>query len=150
MEAKTILLVEDNEADELLILRSLRKFNLANQVDVARDGQQALDYLLREGEYADRGGPIQPTVVLLDLHLPRLHGLEVLARLREDPRTRLVPVVVLTSSPEERDRLQSYECGANGFVRKPIDFAEFAEVVTSIGAYWLLVNEPPHGGLGHE
>lgn len=143
MNTKTILLVEDNPQDELLTLRALRKAHLANQVDVVRDGQQALDYLFREGEFSARSGPPSPTVVLLDLNLPRIGGLEVLERLRADPRTHLLPVVILTSSDEERDRLRSYENGANSFVRKPLDFAEFAETVARLGVYWLAVNEPP-------
>lgn len=141
---KTILLVEDNRHDEFLVLRSLNKINLANQVDVARDGQQALDYLFREGEFSQRGGPDLPTVVLLDINLPRLSGLEVLERLRADTRTRLLPIVILTSSDEERDRLRSYEGGANSFVRKPLEFAEFAETVARLGIYWLATNEPAH------
>lgn len=144
-DIKTILLVEDNPQDEMLIIRSLRKVNLANQVDVARDGQQALDYLFREGEFAGRGGPELPTVVLLDINLPRVNGLDVLERLRGDQRTRLLPVVILTSSDEERDRLRSYETGANSFVRKPLDFAEFAETVARLGVYWLATNKPPQG-----
>lgn len=140
---KTILLVEDNSQDEKLILRSLRKVNLANQVDVVRDGQQALDYLFREGEFAGRERDDFPAIVLLDIGLPRVSGLEVLKRLRGDPRTRLQPVVMLTSSDEERDRLASYEDGANSFVRKPLDFAEFAETVARLGIYWLAVNKPP-------
>jgi CheY-like chemotaxis protein len=142
-DVKTILLVEDNPQDEMLILRALRKVNLANQVDVARDGQQALDYLFREGEFAGRVGADLPTVVLLDINLPRVNGLEVLERLRADRRTRLLPVVILTSSDEERDRLKSYEHGANSFVRKPLDFAEFAESVARLGVYWLALNIPP-------
>ena len=142
---KTILLVEDNLQDEMLILRSLRKVNLANQVDVARDGQQALDYLFREGEFAGRAGPDLPTVVLLDINLPRINGLEVLERIRADLRTKLLPVVILTSSDEERDRLKSYEQGANSFVRKPLDFSEFAEAVARLGVYWLALNIPPKG-----
>jgi CheY-like chemotaxis protein len=145
MSVKTILLVEDNSQDEMLTLRALRKVNLANQVDVVRDGQQALDYLFREGEFAARGGPSLPTVVLLDLNLPRIGGLEVLERLRADPRTDLVPVVILTSSDEERDRLGSYQHGANSFVRKPLDFTEFAQTVARLGVYWLATNEPPCG-----
>ena len=145
MKVRTILLVEDTRQDELLILRSLRKINLANEVDVVRDGQQALDYLFREGEFAGRAGPDLPTVVLLDVHLPRVSGLEVLARLRADPRTHLLPIVILTSSDEERDRLRSYENGANSFVHKPLDFAEFAETVAKLGIYWLATNEPPQG-----
>lgn len=144
MNAKTILLVEDNPQDEKLILRALNKVNLANQVDIVRDGQQALDYLFQEGEYASRAGATAPTAVLLDINLPRVNGLEVLERLRADPRTRLLPIVILTSSDEDRDRLRSYECGANSFVRKPLDFAEFAETVARLGVYWLATNDPPH------
>ncbi|MGE5470831.1 MAG: response regulator [Bacteroidota bacterium] len=142
MKVKSILLVEDNPQDEMLILRALRKINLANAVDVARDGQQAVDYLFGEGEYADRGADL-PAVVLLDIGLPRLSGLEVLARLRADERTGLLPVVILTSSDEEQDRLGSYQRGANSFVRKPLDFTEFAETVARLGVYWLATNEPP-------
>ena len=145
MKKKTILLVEDTQPDELLILRTLNKINLANGVDVVRDGQQALDYLFREGEFAGRAGTDLPTVVLLDINLPRVSGLEVLERLRADPRTRLLPVVILTSSDEDRDRVRSYENGANSFVRKPLAFAEFAETVARLGIYWLATNEPPQG-----
>ncbi len=145
MKRKTILLVEDTQPDELLILRTLNKINLANGVDVVRDGQQALDYLFREGEFAGRAGTDLPTVVLLDINLPRVSGLEVLERLRADPRTRLLPVVILTSSDEDRDRVRSYENGANSFVRKPLAFAEFAETVARLGIYWLATNEPPQG-----
>ncbi len=141
MDNKGILLVEDTPQDEMLTLRALRKVNLANHVVVVRDGQQALDYLFKEGEFAGRPGPDLPTVVLLDLGLPRLGGLEVLERLRADERTRYLPVAVLTSSDEERDRLQSYQNGANSFVRKPLDFAEFAEAVAKVGVYWLAVNQ---------
>lgn len=143
MRRKTILLVEDNPQDEMLILRVLKKVNLANEVAVARDGQQAVDYLFGEGEFVSRAGAELPTVVLLDIGLPRLSGLEVLARLRADPRTKLLPVVILTSSDEERDRLKSYEIGANSFVRKPLDFTEFAEKVARLGVYWLATNEQP-------
>ncbi len=146
MTTKTLLLVEDNPQDEMLTLRALRRANLANRVEVARDGQQALDYLFREGEFVDREGPDLPAVVLLDIGLPRLSGLEVLERLRGDVRTALLPVVILTSSDDERDRLKSYENGANSFVRKPVDFAEFAESVARLGVYWLATNEPPPGG----
>ncbi|MCM0084253.1 response regulator [Geomonas sp. Red32] len=144
-EIKTILLVEDNRQDEMLILRALKKVNLANQVDVVRDGQQALDYLLREGEFSERGGPDLPTVVLLDISLPRVNGLDVLERLRSTPRTSLVPVVILTSSDEEQDRLRSYREGANSFVRKPLNFADFAEAVAKLGIYWLAINSPCRG-----
>jgi CheY-like chemotaxis protein len=144
MNNQNFLLVEDNRQDETLILRSLRKINLANHVDVVRDGQQALDYLLQEGEFAGRAGQPWPTVVLLDVNLPRVGGLEVLAKVRADPRTRLIPVVILTSSDEERDRLASYEGGANSFVRKPLDFGEFSETVARLGIYWLATNLPPN------
>ena len=143
MRPRTILLVEDNRQDEMLVLRALRKVNLANQVDVVRDGQQALDYLFAEGEFAERSQSTPPTVVLLDINLPRVGGLQVLERLRSDARTRRLPVVMLTSSDEDRDRWRSYDTGANSFVRKPLDFAEFAEVVARLGVYWLATNEPP-------
>lgn len=143
MKTKSILLVEDNPQDEMLILRALKKINLANELDVVRDGQQALDFLFGDSEFATRAGAELPTVVLLDIGLPRLSGLEVLERLRGDPRTRLLPVVILTSSDEEMDRLKSYKSGANSFVRKPLDFAEFAETVARLGVYWLATNEPP-------
>jgi CheY-like chemotaxis protein len=142
---RVILLVEDNPQDEMLVLRALRRAHVANRIDVVRDGQQALDYLFRNGDYSTREGPDLPTVVLLDISLPRLTGLEVLARLRADPRTRLLPVVVLTSSDEDADRLASYECGANSFVRKPLAFAEFAETVARLGVYWIATNEPLQG-----
>ncbi|MGZ6317423.1 MAG: response regulator [Anaerolineales bacterium] len=141
----TILLVEDNPQDEVLILRTLRKSNLANRIDVARDGQQALDYLFCQGEFAGRNPEELPAVVLLDIGLPRLSGLEVLERLRAVPRTRLLPVVILTSSDEETDRLKSYEDGANSFVRKPVNFAEFSETVARLGIYWIATNQPPQG-----
>jgi len=140
---KSILLVEDNPQDEMLTLRSFRKANLANRIDVVRDGQQALDYLFKQAEFAGREGPDLPTVVILDIGLPRLSGLEVLARLRANSLTALLPVVILTSSDEEQDRLRSYEFGANSFVRKPVNFADFAETVARLGLYWLATNEPP-------
>lgn len=140
---KTLLIVEDNPQDELLIRRALRKAALANPVDVVRDGQQALDWLWREGEFAGRPDTGLPAVVLLDLSLPRVSGLDVLERLRADARTHLQPVVILTSSDEERDRLTSYASGANAFVRKPLDFAEFAEAVARIGLFWLMTNVAP-------
>lgn len=145
MSMTAILLVEDNFQDEVLILRSLRKVNVANRIDVVRDGQQALDYLFREGEFATREEPDLPVAVVLDVNLPRVSGLDVLARLRGDPRTRLLPVIILTSSDDERDRLASYRNGANSFVRKPIDFGEFAETVAHLGIYWLAINKPPPG-----
>lgn len=143
MHNTIILLVEDNPQDELLILRSLKKAHIANRVDVVRDGQQAVDYLFNQGEFAQVEGRELPVVVLLDIGLPRLSGLEVLHILRADQRTKLLPVVILTSSDEEQDRLRSYENGANSFVRKPLDFAEFAETVARLGVYWIAVNEPP-------
>lgn len=143
MRRKSILLVEDNPQDEILILRALKQNNLANTVDVVRDGQQAVDFLFGENEFAARSARDLPAVVLLDIGLPRLSGLEVLARLRADPRTRLLPVVMLTSSDEERDRLRSYQNGANSFVRKPLAFAEFAATVARLGIYWLATNEAP-------
>ena len=145
MKAKSILLVEDNVQDEMLILRALNKIHLANTVNVVRDGQQAVDYLFGEGEFADRAGAELPAVVLLDIGLPRLSGLEVLVRLRKNKHTLLLPVVILTSSDEEDDRTKSYENGANSFVRKPLDFAEFAETVARLGVYWLATNDPPKG-----
>ena len=145
MTIKTILLVEDNAQDEMLTVRALRRANVANQIDIARDGQQALDYLFREGEFAGTDDPGLPTVILLDIGLPRLSGLEVLERLRANPHTALVPVVILTSSDEERDRLKSYQFGCNSFVRKPVDFADFAETVARLGVYWLATNEAPPG-----
>lgn len=146
MRAPRILLVEDNPQDEMLTLRSLGKVNLANEVEVVRDGQQALDYLFHEGEFAEQGGSDLPAVLLLDLGLPRIGGLHVLKRLRQDERTRLLPIVILTSSDEEQDRLQSYLGGANSYVRKPVDFAQFAETVARLGIYWMAVNEPPARG----
>lgn len=126
----------------MLTLRALRKVNLANQVEVVRDGQQALDYLFGEGEFASRADSGPPAVVLLDINLPRVGGLDVLGRIRSDPRTRLVPVVILTSSDEDRDRMRSYEGGCNSFVRKPLDFNEFAQTVAQLGIYWAATNEP--------
>jgi len=139
---RPILLVEDNPQDEALILRALRRVNLANAIDVARDGQQALDYLAGRGEFVARAGGPLPAFVMLDVQLPRISGLDVLARVRSEPRTRLLPVVILTSSDEERDRLRSYESGANSFVHKPLDFAEFAEKVARLGVYWSVLNDP--------
>lgn len=139
----TVLLVEDNDQDEKLTLRALRKAGVANHIEVVRDGQQALDYLFGSGEFAAKGAPDLPVVMILDLGLPRVSGLEVLERLRQAAATRLLPVVILTSSDEERDRLKSYQNGANAFVCKPVDFAEFAEVVARIGIFWAMTNQPP-------
>jgi two-component system response regulator len=149
MEDKTILLVEDNPDDEALTLRALRKANVANAVVVARDGAEALDYLFGTGAHAGRDPGDAPQVVLLDLKLPKVDGLEVLRRLRSEPRTRLLPVVILTSSNEERDRIEGYKLGANSYVQKPVDFGQFAEAVRQLGLYWLVLNQaPPEGARG--
>jgi two-component system response regulator len=145
MAGKVILLVEDNADDEALTLRALRKHKIANEVVVVRDGAEALDYLLGAGAHPGRDPDRLPTVVLLDLKLPKVDGLQVLERLRSDERTRLLPVVILTSSNEERDRLRGYQLGADSYVRKPVDFMEFTEAVRSLGLYWLVLNEPPTG-----
>jgi len=143
MNDKIILLVEDNPDDEELTIRSLRRAKITNDIPVARDGQEALDFVYCEGKYADRDKNKIPAVILLDLKLPKLNGLDVLKRLRSDPRTLLIPVVVLTSSSEEEDMLQSYKNGANSYVRKPVDFAAFAEAVMQLGIFWLLHNQEP-------
>jgi len=140
---KAILLVEDNQQDEFLILRNLRKGHLVNHVDVVRDGQQALDYLFAEGEFSHRKTAELPVAVLLDIGLPRVSGLEVLARLRADQRTRVLPIIMLTSSDEDRDRLESYANGCNSFVRKPVDFNEFVQTISNLGIYWCAINLPP-------
>jgi two-component system, response regulator len=144
---KTIMLVEDNPDDEELTMRALRKSNIANEVLVARDGQEALDMLFGTGKHAGRAPRTMPAVILLDLKLPKLNGIDVLHRLRSDPRTKLVPVVVLTSSSEDEDMLRSYESGANSYVRKPVEFPSFAAAVTQLGVYWMLLNQgpPPRG-----
>jgi two-component system response regulator len=138
---KPILLVEDNRDDELLTLRALKKHHILNEVVVTRDGAEALDYLFGTGGYAGRDMSIQPQVVLLDLGLPRMGGLDVLRRIRADDRTKLLAVVVLTSSKEEEDIVRSYSLGANSYVRKPVDFGEFNEAVKTLGLYWLLLHE---------
>lgn len=140
-----ILLVEDNPDDEALTLRALRKANVGNDVCVVRDGVEALDFLFGSGGYAKRDTSLTPQVVLLDLKLPKINGLEVLRRIRADERTRLLPVVILTSSDEEKDRIAGYALGANSYVRKPVDFAQFAEAVRQLGLYWLVLNQPPPG-----
>ncbi len=140
---KMILLVEDNPNDEELTLRALRKANIANEVAIARDGQEAIDFLFGTGKYAGREPPAMPAVVLLDLKLPKLDGIDVLQRIRADPRTKLIPVVVLTSSSEDEDMVRSYQSGANSYVRKPIEFSAFANAVTQLGMYWVLINQVP-------
>jgi two-component system response regulator len=140
---RTILLVEDNPDDELLTLRAFARNHIVNAVDVVRDGQEALDYLFCTGEHCDRDPFDLPQVVLLDLKLPKIDGLEVLRRMRRDDRLKMLPVVVLTSSSEESDIVASYDLGANSYVRKPVDFSEFATAVRDVGLYWMMLNEPP-------
>mgnify|MGYP003520108694 FL=1 len=143
MSEKTILLVEDNPDDEALTLRALKKNNIINEVTIVRDGAEALDYLFCQGAYAGRDAGRQPAVTLLDLKLPKVEGLEVLKRLRADARTQLLPVVILTSSKEEQDLVNSYRLGANSYIRKPVDFTKFMEAVRQLGLYWLVLNESP-------
>ncbi|MHB1300355.1 MAG: response regulator [Burkholderiales bacterium] len=143
MGSKVILLVEDNPDDRILTVRALKQHNIANVIDEVRDGQEALDYLFGEGQYAGRDVAVQPQFVLLDLKLPRVDGLEVLQRMRADPRTRRIPVVVLTSSSEQQDIVSSYDLGANSYVRKPVDFNEFLDAAKQLGLYWLVLNEVP-------
>lgn len=140
---KVILLVEDNPDDEMLAMRALKKSNIANSIVVARDGVEALDYLFGTGSYEGRDTSVLPQIVLLDLKLPKVDGLEVLRRIRADSRTKRLPVAVLTSSKEERDVISSYDLGANSYIRKPVDFDQFAESIKQLGMYWLVLNEPP-------
>jgi two-component system response regulator len=136
--------VEDNPNDEVLTRRALKKNNITNEVVVAHDGAEALDYLFGTGAYEGRDLSVMPRVVLLDLKLPKIDGLEVLRRLRADERTKLLPVVILTSSREQRDLVDGYGYGANSYIRKPVDFAQFVETVRQLGLYWLVLNETPH------
>lgn len=138
-----LLLVEDNPNDAELALRALKKHHIANNIVVVTDGAQALDFVFARGSYAERNIEITPKVILLDLKLPKVDGLEVLAALKSDPRTKIIPVVVLTSSKEERDIVESYRLGVNSYIVKPVDFDKFVEAVKSLGLYWLLLNEPP-------
>lgn len=142
---KIILLVEDNEDDELLTLHAFKENNILNQVVVARDGAEALDYLFATGKHAGRDLKIMPVLTLLDLNLPKIHGIEVLRRLRQDARTKTIPVVVLTSSAEERDVVASYNFGCNSYIRKPVDMTQFVEAIRQLGLYWLVMNVPPPG-----
>ena len=145
-EQRLILLVEDNDDDVELTLRALRRNRVANRVDVVRDGAEALDYLFATGSYAGRDVRDTPNLVLLDLKLPKVGGLEVLERLRADARTRRLPVVILTSSNVESDLARSYDLGANSYIRKPVDFTQFMEAVNQLGLYWLVLNEAPPFG----
>ncbi len=143
MPPKIILLVEDNPDDEALTLRALKKNNILNEVVVAHDGAEALDFLFATGPYTGRDIHIMPQIILLDLKLPKIDGLEVLRRLRADSRTKLLPTIILTSSSEEADIINGYHLGANSYVRKPVDFAQFVEAVRQLGLYWLVLNEAP-------
>jgi CheY-like chemotaxis protein len=141
MQDKVILLVEDNADDELLTLRALKKNNIRNEVVVARDGSEALDYLFGTGIYAGRDLSVMPQIILLDLKLPKVDGFEVLDRVRSSEATKLLPVVILTTSNEDQDRIRGYGLGANSFVRKPVEFDKFIEAVRQLGLYWLILNE---------
>ena len=143
MIQKSILLVEDNPDDEALALRALKQNNILNEVIVARNGVEAMDYLYHRGVHANRDVSQQPAVILLDLNLPKINGLEVLRLLRADERLKLLPVVILTSSKEEHDLADGYRLGANSYIRKPVDFTKFVEAVRQLGMYWLVLNEPP-------
>ena len=140
---RTILLVEDNPDDVELTLRALKQHNIGNEIVVVRDGAEALDYLLATGTYANRDTSVMPAVVVLDLKLPKVDWLEVLQRMRADERTKIVPVVILTSSNEEQDMINGYKFGANSYIRKPVDFTQFVEAARQLGLYWLVINEPP-------
>lgn len=143
MKDKVILLVEDNPDDEALAIRALKRHHVGNEIVVAHDGVEALDYLFGTGIYEGRDVNLKPSVVLLDLQLPLIDGLEVLRRIRSDDRTQILPVVVLTTSSEEQDLLNSYRLGCNSYIRKPVDFLQFSEAIRQLGMYWLLMNEAP-------
>lgn len=140
---KSLLLVEDNPDDELLTVRALKKNNILNDIVVARDGVEALDYLFGTGAYSGRDMSVMPQIILLDLKLPKIDGLEVLKRLRTNEKTQLIPVIILTSSKEETDLVQSYALGANSYIRKPVDFEQFVQAVQQLKLYWLVLNEAP-------
>ena len=142
-EDADILLVDDSQDDVDLTLHSLRRENLANHIAIARDGEEALDYLFCRGDFVDRPCERLPRLILLDLKLPKVDGMEVLKQIKADPRTKLIPVVILTSSKEERDLAKGYNLGANSFIQKPVDFSQFREMVKTLGMYWLVINQPP-------
>ena len=142
MNNRVILLVEDNTSDEMLTIRAFKQNNIQNEIVVARDGAEALDYLFGSGEYADRDPKDNPQVVILDLKLPKINGFQVLQKLREDERTRKTPVVILTSSKEDKDLVEAWDLGTNAYVQKPVNFTEFVEAVKHLGMFWLLLNEP--------
>ena len=142
---KIILLVEDNPDDEELTMRALKKNNISNEIIVARDGAEALDYLFARGKYSKRDTSIMPQLILLDLKLPKIDGIEVLKEIRSDDRTKLLPVVILTLSKEQQDLVDGYSSGANSYIRKPVNFKEFVEAVGQLGLYWLVLNESPPG-----
>ena len=146
MSQGIILLVEDNPDDEALTRRAFKKNNILNEVVVARDGAEALDYLFATGAYAGRDTSVMPQIILLDLKLPKVDGLEVLRHIRADERTKLLPVIILTSSKEEQDLTSGYSLGANSYIRKPVDFGQFTEAIRQLGLYWLVLNEPPPKG----
>jgi two-component system, response regulator len=143
MNEVEILLVEDNPADVELTLRALKKNNIANRVEVAGDGEEALDFIFARGKYSERRIESLPKLILLDLKLPKIGGLEVLKEIKGNPRTRVIPVVILTSSKEEKDIVESYSLGVNSYIVKPVDFSKFVDSVRDLGMYWLLINQPP-------
>lgn len=143
MNEKIILLIEDNPDDEILVIRALKKNRILNEIVVVRDGAEALDYLFGTGSYTERDIDVMPQVILLDLKLPKIDGLEVLRRIKENERTKMLPVVVITSSTEERDLIESYSLGANSYIQKPVDYYQFTEAVKQLGLYWLVLNISP-------
>ncbi|MGO9861981.1 MAG: response regulator [Terriglobales bacterium] len=149
-EALDILLVEDSQDDVDLTLHTLRREKLANNISVVRDGEEALDFLFCRGAFAERSFEHPPKLVLLDLKLPKVDGMELLKQIKSDPRTKIIPVVIMTSSKEERDLVASYHLGANSYIQKPVDFAEFREMVKTVGLYWLVINQPPLVGVAQD